>query len=86
VRTTYGERMMDLRFAKGLQKRCYRSSVGDNIAKSAMARLRERVGAIEDAADASDAMEFRCELFAAPCEPPWQARGEDVKNAGAPTQ
>lgn len=86
VRTSLGERFMDLRFAAGLRKRCFRSSVGDNVLKSAAANLGERVGIMSDGANANDAAEYRCDIFAAPCEPPWIDRGEPVKGAspGAP--
>lgn len=86
VRSMYGERMMDLRFASGFQKRCYRSSVGDNPLKSMRDKIGERIGIVDDRADSNDAMEYRCEIWAAPCEPTWQAKGDDVKNAGGVTQ
>ena len=86
VRAIHGERLMDLRFAQGFKKRCYRSSVGDNLMKSMRDKIGERIGMVEDRADSNDAMEYRCELFATPCEPPWQDKGEDVRNAGGATQ
>ena len=82
VRTGLGERFMDLRFAAGIQKRCFRSSVGDNAFKSMRDKLKERMGMIDDGTQANDAMEYRCDLWAAPCESPWLKEGEDVKNAG----
>jgi len=86
VRAAWGERYSDLRFARNYYKRCYRSSVGDNLAKSIRERIKERVGVISDGSDANDAMEYRCDVFAQPCQAGWMEKGADVKKPDLPPQ
>lgn len=84
VSSRIATRFMDLRYAQEYKHRCWRAAVADNALKSVRERLKERIGVIEDGADADKALSYQCEVYAIPCQPEWQVRGAELVPGASP--